>query len=72
MQMADDLLIAMGQVFKKGSFSASRQEYNSRDSVPHTALHHWSQILAYIKTTQARQGGNHKALTGHTLRGPGV
>lgn len=74
MQMIDDLLIVMGHLWKKG---------NSLKAVGNTIreilllfriqlFHYWSQILADIKTTQARKVGTIKALPGHTLRGPGV
>ncbi|KAJ5941126.1 hypothetical protein N7516_001294 [Penicillium verrucosum] len=66
MQMADDLLDdSYGACMIKGSHPASPVGNTMRENaVPPTTLHHWSQILADMHTTQAQLDGKEMALQG--------
>ncbi|KAJ6143417.1 hypothetical protein N7471_002870 [Penicillium samsonianum] len=67
MQMVDDLLEdTYGACMIKGSHPASPvgNTIFRENAVPPTTLHHWSQILADMKTTQARLGGKAMGLQG--------
>jgi hypothetical protein len=53
-------------MYDKGNPSGKprRKYYISRNAVPPRTLHHWSQILADMETTQAQLGGKEMGLQG--------